>query len=149
MVKNSMKVREWAEQNEKFFSVICIGFLTAIISLCQLIVMFYQVSDVNTKNRYEALKTMPHIEVIRRSDSAGDYMEVVNHGGEMVYPSGEVYSFLSVQANVKPIPINTLFYKSQYFSRMKKYEGEKDNIIIHWLYHFVSTCLNTNQYRIT
>lgn len=118
-----MNVKQWLEDNSNIFSVWCIGLITAVITA-------YQVSSVKQKAEYESLKAVPQIEVLRRSDESGDFIEVVNHGGEIFGVSGEIYTFLHVQANVDPAPRIKTFFKPAHFSRPKQYSGSDKSIVL-------------------
>lgn len=126
-----LSTRSWFERNSNIFNVWCIGILTIVISICQVVIAVYQVSSIEQKNRYDVAKTIPQIEVIRESSEQGDIVKVINSGGEIFEASGHIYTFFSMQANVKPTPKKKRIFVPQVFSRPLRYEGnEKDVVLI-------------------
>ncbi|WP_156420222.1 hypothetical protein [Rheinheimera sp. EpRS3] len=97
--------------------------MTAIFSITQLL------STVK-KNRYDEIKSIPQIEIFRRSDLSGDYIEVVNRGGEAFNVVGKVATFLQVQANLSPVPSQGMFYVPAYFSRPKMLNSPEMQVIL-------------------
>lgn len=121
-----MKLRAFhncLKKNATLFNVYCVGLMTAIVSITQLF-------STAQKNNYDEIKTVPQIEVFRRSDPSGDYIEVVNRGGEAFNVVGEVATFLQVQANLSPVPSQGMFYVPIHFSRPKMLNSPETQVIL-------------------
>lgn len=110
-------------KNSTLFNVYCVGLMTAIVSITQLL-------STAQRNKYDEIKSIPQIEIFRRSDLSGDYIEVVNRGGEAFNVVGEVATFLQVQANLLPVPSQGMFYVPIYFSRPKMLNSPGTQVIL-------------------
>jgi hypothetical protein len=104
--------------------------MTLVVSLSQLAVSCSQIKNIEKKTQYEELKTLPIIEIKRVSDENGDFIKVINSGGHGRSFSGEIFTFLYIQANVKPVPKSTKFFVPLTFSRPLQPKELKGNVVL-------------------
>ncbi len=128
--ESTLSLRNELSKNKDIFSVYAIGIMTLVVSLSQLAVSCSQIRSIEKKTQYDELSTLPIIEIKRVSNESGDFIEVINNGGYGSSFSGEIFTFLNVQANVKPIPTSTMFFVPYTFSRPLQPQEIKNNVVL-------------------